>query len=70
MVDIVRKTMRKAVEDGVFPSGQLLVVKGGSVVFHEAFGNCELSTVFDVASLTKPVATTTLAIQLVAESAS
>jgi CubicO group peptidase (beta-lactamase class C family) len=67
MVDIVRKTMRKAVEDGVFPSGQLLVVKGGSVVFHEAFGNCELSTVFDVASLTKPVATTTLAIQLVAE---
>jgi len=67
MTDIIRKTVRKAVEDGVFPSAQLLVAKSGSVIFHEAFGNCSTDTVFDVASLTKPTATTTLMVQLVAE---
>jgi CubicO group peptidase (beta-lactamase class C family) len=57
-----------------FPGGVLLVGLGGEVVFHQAFGCRSLKpesspmhedTVFDVASLTKVVVTTTLVMQLV-----
>lgn len=58
--------MQSGVEDGVFPGAVLLVAKKGELLFSEAFGVASLSpkrpmtvhTVFDLASLTKPLATT------------
>ena len=58
----------------VFPGAVLLVGRGGDIVYHRAFGSRSLvpeaapmdqDIVFDVASLTKPVITTTLLMQLV-----
>jgi CubicO group peptidase (beta-lactamase class C family) len=65
---------RGAAAGPVFPGAVLLVGRGGEIVYHKAFG-CRALTpemapmdeqiVFDVASLTKPVVTTTLLMQLV-----
>ena len=65
--------MQKGVTDGVFPGGVLLVAKEGRVEFLEAFGLARLAperpmttdTVFDLASLTKPFATTVAIMLLV-----
>ena len=63
----VDRAMKRAVEDFVFPGGVLLVSKGESVLFNEAYGIRNVvssapvtrKTVFDLASLTKPLATAT-----------
>jgi CubicO group peptidase (beta-lactamase class C family) len=60
------QTMNDAVDRGVFPSAQLLVAKKGDVILDESFGNARPETIFDVASLTKPISTATLIMQLVA----
>ncbi|MBI4531258.1 MAG: beta-lactamase family protein, partial [Candidatus Latescibacteria bacterium] len=69
----VRTMMQRAVEDGVFPGGVLLIRYRGEVIFREAFGLASLipertpmtvGTLFDIASLTKVVATTTAAMLL------
>jgi len=61
-----------AVDDGVLPGLVLLVSVQGQTVFHQAFGSRQLvprrlpalpDTVYDVASLTKAVATSVLAMQ-------
>ncbi len=61
-----------AVDDGVTPGLVLLVAAGGQTLFHEAFGARQLvprrlpalpDTVYDVASLTKAVSTSVLAMQ-------
>ncbi|MGH7845714.1 MAG: serine hydrolase domain-containing protein [Candidatus Binatia bacterium] len=66
--------MREAIERGVFPGAVVLVAKGGRIVFAAAFGSrsllrhrqpMELDNVFDLASLTKPLATTTAIMLLV-----
>jgi CubicO group peptidase (beta-lactamase class C family) len=44
----------------VFPSAQLLVVDGGATVIDAAVGDCDRDTIFDLASLTKALVTTTL----------
>ncbi len=70
----VRDLMKSGVTDGVFPGGVLLVAKEGRVVFFDAFGLARLAperpmttgTVFDLASLTKPLATT-VAVMLLAQ---
>lgn len=58
----------------VFPGAVLLVGRAGEVVYHKAFGSRSLEpepspmnkdTVFDVASLTKAIVTTTLVMQAV-----
>ena len=57
--------MQQGVEDGVFPGGVLLAARQNSIVFFEAFGHARLEpkrpmtrkSVFDLASLTKPLAT-------------
>lgn len=63
----VEKEMIGAVEKGVFPGAVLLVNKGGQVLYCRAFGFRSFKsdrspmnegTVFDLASLTKPLATT------------
>jgi CubicO group peptidase (beta-lactamase class C family) len=58
-----RRLLHEAVGT-VFPSAQLLVVDGGDVLLDEAAGDCDRDTWFDVASLTKPLCTTTLTMRL------
>jgi CubicO group peptidase (beta-lactamase class C family) len=68
--------MEKAVADGNIPGGVLLVGHNGHVVYRGAFGSrsleptrepMTLDTIFDMASLTKCVATTTSIMKLVEE---
>ncbi len=62
----VQNLMQKGVDDGVFPGGVLLAARQSRIVFLGALGRARLSpdrpmttdTVFDLASLTKPLATT------------
>jgi CubicO group peptidase (beta-lactamase class C family) len=68
--------MKNAVSGNVFPGGVLLVSVGGEVVFFEAYGVENLytgkpvtkDTVFDLASLTKPLATTLAVMKLIQRS--
>lgn len=63
--------MRQALVEKVFPGAVLLVSQAGRMVFHKAYGVANIytkqkmttDTVFDLASLTKPLATT-LAVML------
>lgn len=65
--------MQKAVCENVFPGGVLLVSKNGAIRFFEAYGYTNVftqsrmtkSTLFDLASLTKPLATTLAVMQLI-----
>ncbi|MBI9089756.1 MAG: serine hydrolase [Desulfobacterium sp.] len=65
--------MEGAIREGVFPGAVLLVSKDSDVLFHQAFGLADLSTresvtmetLFDLASLTKPLATTMAVLDLV-----
>lgn len=52
--------MEEAIKSGVFPSASLLVAKDAEIVFKDYFGGCDKNTVFDIASITKPVITATL----------
>ncbi len=65
--------MADAVRDSVFPGAQLLVVKDNRVVFDSCFGRftydphspaVDDSTIYDLASLTKVIATTTATMRL------
>jgi len=61
----VDQLMQQAVDDGVFPGAVLLVSQNGRCIFHAAFGLRDsltkfpmtIDTIFDLASLTKPLAT-------------
>jgi uncharacterized protein YbbC (DUF1343 family) len=68
--------MKKAVADQQIPGGVLLVGHNGRVVYRKAFGwrsleptreRMTLDTIFDLASLTKCIATTTSVMKLVQE---
>jgi len=62
----VHATMREALRGRVFPSAVLLVADEGEPVLHAGYGGAErVDTVFDVASLTKAVATSVAAMWLV-----
>ncbi len=69
----VEQAMEDAVGVSVFPGAVLLVSKGRDILFHRAFGVADLrsreavtqGTLFDLASLTKPLATTAALIHLV-----
>jgi serine-type D-Ala-D-Ala carboxypeptidase len=72
----VEKAMEEAVATRVFPGAVLLVNKEGQVVYHRAFGHRSLEpevtplsedTIFDLSSLTKPLATATAFFHLVRE---
>jgi len=65
-----------ATDDGTVPGLVLLVAAGGNVIFHEAFGARQLvprklpvfiDTLYDVASITKAVVTSVLAMRAVGE---
>ena len=53
----------------VFPAAQLIAVDHFSLVFERAVGDCGPETRFDIASLTKPLSTATLAMMAVEEGA-
>ncbi len=67
--------MRQAVADNVFPGGVLLVSKEREIIFFEAYGFANIftkreirkDTIFDLASLTKPLATTLAIMKLFQE---
>ena len=66
----VDKVINKAIEDKSFPGAVVLVWKDGKTIYEKAFGNytydssspkIKTTTIYDLASLTKVVATTTAA---------
>jgi CubicO group peptidase (beta-lactamase class C family) len=69
----VDRLMRQAIAEGIFPGGVLFVSKKGETLFFNAYGVAHLSsrapiiseTVFDLASLTKPLATTLAVMRLI-----
>lgn len=70
---VVDSIVQEAIHEGQIPGAVVLVWHNGQVVYNKAFGNraleprreaMTLDTVFDVASLTKVVATTTAIMQL------
>ena len=70
----VAATLEAAIAEGAFPGAVVLVARGGEIVYHAAFGCRSLEpertpmhpeTVFDLSSLTKPLATTTACLLLV-----
>jgi CubicO group peptidase (beta-lactamase class C family) len=71
----VAATLRDAVENGACPGAVILVSRGGETVYHAAFGvrnldepsPVELDTIFDLSSLTKPLATALAAMLLLQE---
>ena len=72
----VESAFQEAVVQGVFPGAVVLVSKDGEIVFEQAFGSRSLipektplkaNTIFDLASLTKPLATTIAIMILVRE---
>lgn len=72
----VETACQDAVAQGVFPGAVVLVAKERDIVFEQAFGQRSLApeksplrvdTIFDIASLTKPLATTTAIMLLVRE---
>lgn len=77
MIKPVNRLMEKGVKTGVFPGAVLLVSKNGTVVHRSAYGMADLfssrkmrvSTVFDLASLTKPLATSLAVLSLVKKGA-
>lgn len=71
----VERIMNEAVFDSTFPGGVVAVIKNGVIAYHQGFGyhtyeklrETEAGDVFDMASLTKVMATTTAVMKLVDE---
>jgi CubicO group peptidase (beta-lactamase class C family) len=63
----VDRILREAITRGDFPSACLLAARDGHPALHAAYGRGELDTVYDLASLTKPLATTAALMLLHAE---
>jgi len=69
----VNQLMRQALDEGVFPGAVLLAARDGEILLHRAWGVADLSsgrpvtvdTVYDLASLTKPLATTLAVMRLI-----
>jgi CubicO group peptidase (beta-lactamase class C family) len=67
--------MQQAISDNVFPGAVLLVSRDERIVFHKAYGLADMfteramtkDTIFDLASLTKPLATTLAVMMLIQE---
>jgi len=71
----VHNLMKKAVCENVFPGGVLLAAKKGKIHFLKAYGQADIfsgkkadvNTVFDLASLTKPLAASAALMKLIEE---
>ena len=68
--------MRQAIREEIFPGGVLLVSRENTVVFFEAYGYANIftkrlttrDTIYDLASLTKPLATSLAVMMLILQS--
>lgn len=76
MVEPVAEQMQQGVDEGVFPGGVLLVWHQGQIIHHAAYGHACLiphpepascDTVYDLASLTKPLAAVSAAVLMTAD---
>jgi CubicO group peptidase (beta-lactamase class C family) len=72
----IKKLLEKGVTQGVYPGAVLLVAHNGRIIFLQAVGHLSLipkpvpmrtDTIFDLASLTKPLATTLAMMKMVGE---
>jgi CubicO group peptidase (beta-lactamase class C family) len=72
----IQALLEKGVTDGVYPGAVMVVAKQGKVVFFEAVGQAsripqsapmKKETIFDLASLTKPLVTTLVLMKLVSD---
>jgi len=71
----VASLMQNAIEEGVFPGAVVWASKDGKSVFTEAYGVTDffsqtpvaIDTIYDLASLTKPLVTTLIVLKLVQE---
>lgn len=68
--------INKSIQDSIFPGGVLLVAKDGKIIYHKAYGHLtyevksektNINTIYDLASLTKVIATTTSVMILVSQ---
>jgi uncharacterized protein YbbC (DUF1343 family)/CubicO group peptidase (beta-lactamase class C family) len=75
-LSVIDPILKQAIDSGDIPGAVVLVGHNGQVVYRKAFGyraleprreRMTLDTIFDIASLTKVVATTTAVMQLVQE---
>lgn len=66
----VDELVNQAIEDSVFPGGVLLIAKDGNIIHQKAFGRftydwnsneVDINTIYDLASVSKVIATTTAA---------
>ncbi len=72
-VSHVKSLLKEAVSDSAWPGGVLIAGKGGNIFLHEAVGNHTYSSkrltrktdIFDLASITKVIATTSAVMKLV-----
>ncbi len=73
---VINHIMEKALEEGVFPGAVLLAARGEEILLHQAYGCAALiprkwplfvDTIFDLASLTKPLATTLAVMALIGQ---
>ena len=73
-VDDARRVIEDAIEARVFPAASVEVGAADRLLWSEAFGHLTFAadapaashdTIFDLASLTKPIATTTIVMELV-----
>jgi CubicO group peptidase (beta-lactamase class C family) len=77
-IDSARGLLTRAIHDRIFPAAAAEVGDSGGRMWHEAFGSltfdsdaspADTDTIFDLASLTKPIATTTMILELATEGA-
>lgn len=67
MSKAIDRVFKDAISEGVFPSAQILVAKGGEVALSSHYGSAREHTSFDISSLTKPFCTASLAMMLCSE---
>ncbi len=62
---VVRRMTRQGIEDGSFPSAAVAVGAGSRLLFREVYGEARPETLFDMASLSKVLATTMIALKMI-----
>lgn len=69
----VDQLMEQSINEGLFPGGELLLAKGEHQLLHKTYGKTsgsdqasalEIDGIYDLASLTKPIATATMVLRL------
>jgi len=67
-LNLIKSIIKTAIESKDFPGANILIARKGKIVLREAFGKCQwipeqrpmtIDMIFDLASITKPVATAT-----------